>query len=102
MSGPILTASRDGVYPKYQAVGDEGDIPLPFSRLLSRVFVYGRYMLPSEPLRRGYDGIPYPASLTEVSSASNSPKRSRRFGLSDGFLSPTEFSEALVVARRSQ
>jgi hypothetical protein len=49
-----LIASNDGVYPRYHAVGDDGDIPEFSSEKVSVNIGFGLCMLPSEPrLRRG-------------------------------------------------
>lgn len=49
---PVFTASRDGVYPKYHAVGEEGDTTGPRSARRSMKKGFGLGTLLSEPRRR--------------------------------------------------
>lgn len=81
----MLTASRNGVRPRYQAVGVSGENPDAGSTALawwswprSRLAGIGLDMLLSEPRRRMCDGIPYPGPCTAVSMVSNSPNSGRR------------------------
>lgn len=74
-----LTRSRDGVYPRYHAVGDEGDMPNSPSIRLWENMGFGLCMLPSDPLRRRVAGMPYPASSVFVSSDSISPNNLGRY-----------------------
>lgn len=47
-----FTASKFGVYPRYHAVGDEGDSPTLMSEGASKNIGFGLCMLPSDPRRR--------------------------------------------------
>jgi hypothetical protein len=81
-----LIASNDGVYPRYQAVGDDGDIPEFNSEKVSVNIGFGLCMLPSEPrLRRG-DEMPYPGVRELVFSDTISPNNGFRGArVEDGF-----------------
>ena len=69
------TASIEGVYPRYHAVGDDGEMPEFRSTLPSRNIAFGLCILPSEPRLRCCEGMRNPASRSVVSRASISPNR---------------------------
>jgi hypothetical protein len=74
------------VYPRYHAVGDDGDSPTLKSENVSVNIGCGLCMLPSEPrLRRG-DEMPYPGAREEVFSDIISPKSGLRGGLIGGLI----------------
>lgn len=70
--------SNDGVTPRYQAVGEDGETlegGLPRS---SANIGFGVCMLPSDPRLRCVPGIPYPGLDGDVVTASTSPKSGLR------------------------
>lgn len=59
----VFTFSRDGVYPRYQAVGEDGDRPVGGCLIASSTNMgFGACMLPSEPLRVRTAGRPRPSA----------------------------------------
>ena len=76
-----LTPSKDGVCPRYQAVGDEGDIadvnPVVFVGNIGFGLCIGE---PSDPVLRLARDIPYPVFPTLVAMGRISPNRGLRCG----------------------
>ena len=74
---PVLTDSKNGVRPRYHAVGVNGVTPADGSKG-SRKAGFGLGMIPSEPRRRIVDEVPYPGICGLVSIRSGSPRVGRR------------------------